>query len=158
MSSKVEKAEECVCISYIATIVHTFLQPFLEKRKKKKGKLQFLLGLAGMELAFSCQPIRRRRRKGKSLWLWHLSSQAIVMDADSLPFREQLKTCLLVRSSERIPLISSLVCAAIAFSIKLIKLPLSSSMSLLTSLLFSPHPMGDGSEQAAAWVFGCWLG
>lgn len=154
MSSKVEKAEECVCISYIATIVHTFLQPFLEKRKKKKGKLQFLLGLAGMELAFSCQPIRRRRRKGKSLWLWHLSSQAIVMDADSLPFREQLKTCLLVQSSERIPLTSSLVCAALAFSIKLIKLPLSSS----TSLLFSPHPMGDGSEQAAAWVFGCWLG
>lgn len=157
MSTEVEKAEECVCISYIATIVHTFLQPFLEKRKKKKGKLQFLLGLAGIELAFSCQPIRRRR-KGKSLWLWHLSSQVIVMDSDSSPFREQLKTCLLVGSSKRIPLLSLLICAALAFSIKLIKLLLSSSMRLLTSLLFSPLPMGEGSEQAAAWVFGCWLG
>lgn len=30
-------------------------------------------------------------------------------------------------------------------------------MSILSSLLFSPYPTGDGSEQDAGVVFGCWL-
>jgi len=38
----------------------------------------------------------------------------------------------------------------------LIKLSLSQSMSMLVFLLFSPHPMGDGSEQDAVVVFGSW--
>lgn len=65
MSRKVEKEEERVCISYIATIVHTFLQPSLEKRKKKKGKLQFLLGLAGMELAFFMPAYKEKEEEGE---------------------------------------------------------------------------------------------
>lgn len=65
MSSRIEKAEECVWVSHIATIGHTPLQPFIKKKeKRKKAKFQFLLGLAGMELDFFMSAQREEEERG----------------------------------------------------------------------------------------------
>lgn len=52
--------------------------------------------------------------------LQHLSSQVIIMGAESLLSRRWLEICLLMGSSKYIPLFALLVCTAFAF----IKLPL----------------------------------
>lgn len=77
-----------------------------------------------------------------------------VMCAEVLPARKRPDICLLMVWSEWIPYFAWLMCTAFAFPIKLL---LSGSTSLLAFPLFAPCPVGEGSGQAAGWVFGCWL-
>ena len=91
---------------------------------------------------------------GGCSWLWHLSSQKTTMHTETLLSRKWLDICLLMGSSEWIPLFALRVCAAFAFSVKL---PLFWFTSCLDFLLFSPHPMGEEWEKAGC-VFGSWLG
>lgn len=94
----------------------------------------------------------RRGKEGRS-WLWCLSSQETVTHAEDLLSAKRLDICLPVGSSEWVPLFHLLACTAFTFPIKL---SLSLFMSLLVFLLFSPHPIGEESDQEVGWVFGCW--
>lgn len=49
--------------------------------------------------------LRRRRMKGASSWLWNLFSQITIKHAEALLSRRWLNTCLLMGSSEGIPLL-----------------------------------------------------
>lgn len=66
--------------------------------------------------------------------------------ADALLSRWSLIVCLLMGSSDRIPLFVLLVRTAFAFSVKLV---LSQSTSLLAFLLLSPHSAKEVNERAA---------
>ena len=70
-----------------------------------------------------------------------------------LASQEVVDICLLVGSHDWIPISALLAHAAFALPLQL---SLSQTTSLLTFLLFSPHPGGEGSERAAGegvWLF-----
>lgn len=70
MSSRIEKAEECVWVSHIATIGHTPLQPFIKKkRKKKKSKVSVSAGSGWDGARFLYASPERGGGKGGCLWL-----------------------------------------------------------------------------------------
>jgi len=101
------------------------------------------------------EKLRERRGEEGPSCLWCLSSQETVMHAEALLSGKWLDICLPMGSSELLNVFYLLAWTAFAFPIKL---PLSLSMSLLAFLIFSPHPMREGRDQAAGWGLACWAG
>lgn len=99
-------------------------------------------------------------RGGRHSGLWHSSSQAAtshpetLLSRNSWTFQEQLDIHLPLGSSARVSLFALLEHEAFVFPFKL---SWSQSTSVLSFLLFSLHPTGEGSEQDAAFWLCCWL-
>lgn len=100
------------------------------------------------------EKLRARKKKGSWSWGWCLSLQASAAHAEALPARKCLDICGLMGCSEWVPYFTWLMYTTFAFPIKVL---LSWSRSLLFFLFFCSLCCGRGSEQAAGWVFGCWL-
>ena len=91
----------------------------------------------------------KKEKGGGCSELWHLSSQITVTRDGALLSWRWLNTCLLMGSSELIPYLALLVCAAFALHIKL---SLSQPVNFLTfALLILSSILRGGSERAAVW-------